>query len=310
MTSFGKLPWKVWARNASIGFGFFALFIYLTFPWDAVRQRLEADLSSSLSSPLSPAQVVIGGMRSSWFTGVVLDRVMLSRPDPATGAPRAALVPELRLRISFWSLLRGQKSLSFSAKTMGGQLTGELFDSKQLSSLTLNGTGLQLAEAKDLLGFFGVGSGVDLGAVDLTGATTLKGDLSFKPSDLMSLKGHFALNVEHAMLKGGTVAEIDLPQVDLGKIEVLAHAQEGRLDIDRFGIDSSDVTVESDGVFLTLNQNLGYSLPHGKIRVHVGDDLQKRIPYLGMGLAALKAPDHDGFYSLPLGGSLRNPRIM
>ncbi len=310
MTRFSKLPWKRWARNAGIGLGFFSLFAYLTFPWDAMRQRLEADLSSSLSSPQSPAQVVIGGMHSSWFTGVVLDRVMLSRPDPATGTPRAALVPEVRLRISLWSFLRGQRSVSFVAKAMGGQLSGELFDSKQLSSLTLDGTGLQLADAKDLLGFFGVGTGLDLGAVDLTGATTLKGDMSFKPSDLMSLKGHLDLNVAHAMLKGGTVAEIDLPEVDLGKIELLAHAQEGRFDIDRFGIDSSDVTVESDGVFLTLNQNLGYSIPHGKIRVHVGDELQKRIPYLGMGLAALKAPDHDGFYSLPLGGSLRNPRIM
>jgi type II secretion system protein N len=249
-------------------------------------------------------------MRSSWFTGVVLDGVMLSRLDPVTGTPRAALLPELRLRISLWSLLRGQKSLSFSAKAMGGQLSGDLFDSKQLSSLTLDGSGLQLADTKDLLSFFGVATGLDFGGLDLQGATTVKGDMSFKPNDLLSLKAHLDVSVDHAMLKGGSVAEIDLPEVDLGKIEFLAHAQDGRFDVDRFKIDSPDVSVESDGVFLTLNQNLGYSLPHGKIRVHVGDELQKRIPYLGMGLAALKAPDRDGYYSLPLGGSLRSPRIM
>jgi type II secretion system protein N len=308
--NFRALPWKEWGRNAAIGFGFFALFTYLTFPWDAMRQRLEQDLSTSLSSPASQAQVAIGGMHSSWFTGVVLERVMLSRPDPVTGTPRAALLPELRLRISLWSLLRGQKSISFAAKAMGGQVTGELFDSKQLSSLNLLGTGLQLVDAKDLLGFFGVASGLDLGAVDLTGATTLKGDLSFKPNDLMSVKGHLDVDVEHAMLKGGSVAEIDLPQVDLGKIELKAHAQEGRLDVDRFHIDSPDVTVESDAIFLTLNQNIAYSIPHGRVRVHIGEELEKRIPYLGMGLAALKQPDRDGFYSLPLGGTLRNPRIM
>jgi type II secretion system protein N len=310
MSFFRSLRWKEIARNAGISLGFFLLFTYLTFPWDAVRQRLEADLSLSLSSPQSAAQVVIGGMHSSWFTGVVLDRVLLSRQDPATGAPRAALLPELRLRVSLWSLLRGQKSVSFAAKAMGGQLSGDLFDSKQLSSLTLNGTGLQLADTKDLLGFFGIASGLDFGGLDLQGTTTVKGDMSFKPNDLLSLKAHLDVAVDHAMLKGGSVAEIDLPEVDLGKIELLAHAQEGRFDVDRFKIDSPDVSVESDGVFITLNQNLGYSLPHGKIRVHVGDELQKRIPYLGMGLSALKAPDRDGYYSLPLGGSLRSPRIM
>jgi type II secretion system protein N len=308
--NFRAWPLKEWGRNSAIGLGFFLLFAYLTFPWDAVRQRLEQDLSTDLSSPASPAQVVIGGVHSSWFTGVVLDRVMLSRPDPVTGAPRAALLPELRLRFSLWSLLRGQRSVSFSAKAMGGQVTGQLFDSKQLSSVTVAGTGLQLVDAKDLLGFFGIASGLDFGAVDLAGATTLKGDLSFKPKDLMSVKGHLDVEVDHAMVKGGTVAEIDLPQVDLGKIELKAHAQEGRLDIDRFHIDSPDVTVESDAIFLTLNQNVAYSIPHGKIRVHVGEELEKRIPYLGMGLAALKQPDRDGFYSLPLGGTLRNPRIM
>jgi hypothetical protein len=51
MNSFRRLPWRDLARNAGIGFGFLLLFLYLTFPWDAVRQRLEADLSSSLSSP-------------------------------------------------------------------------------------------------------------------------------------------------------------------------------------------------------------------------------------------------------------------
>jgi len=305
-----KLPWRSIGRNAGIGFAFFSLFMYLTFPWDAVRQRLESDLSTSFSSPQSPAQVTIGSMHSSWFTGVVLDQVMLSRPDPTTGNPRAARLPELRLRISPWSLLRGQRWLSFSAKAMGGQLSGEVLDSKQLSSLNLSGSGLQLAEAKDLLSFFGLSSGIDFGAVDLAGATTLKGDMSFKPNDLMSLKGHLKVDVDHAVLKGGTVAEIDLPEVDLGKIELTAHAQEGRFDVDRFQIDSPDVSVESDGVFLTLNQNLGYSLPHGKIRVHFGEEIQKRIPYLGMGLSAIKAPDRDGFYSLPLGGSLKNPRIM
>lgn len=310
MSAVAKPTWKTWLRDAGIGVGFFLMFFYLTFPWEVVRQRIEVELASGLSSPQTTAQVAIGSVRSAWFTGVILDRVVLSRPDPDGGAPKAALIPELRLRVSLWSLLRGQTSVTFTTNALGGHLEGELLDSKKLDSLSLSGTGLQLTDAKDVLGFFGASSGMDLSALDLVGTAALKGDLAFKPNDFASLKGHLTLSVDHMVLKGGVVAEIELPQVDLGKFDLAAHAQEGKLDVDRFKIDSDDVSLESDGVFFTLNQNLGYSMPHGKIRVHFGEDLQKRIPYLGMGLSALKAPDREGFYSLPLGGTLKNPKIM
>lgn len=310
MSDAPKRTWKVWLFYLGGGLCFSLLFLYLTFPWEALRQRLEAELSTALSAPQSPAQVSIGGVHGNWFTGVVLEKVMLARTDPLSGLPRAALLPELRLRISLLGLLKGERDVTFSARALGGQLEGNLLDGKKQSALTVSGSGLQLADARDLLAFFGSGNGMDLGALDLSGVTSLKGDLSFKPNDFASLKGHLTLGVEHALIKGGTVADYDLPQVDLGRIDLQAHAQEGKLDIERFKIDGPDVTVESDAMFLTLNQNLAFSMPHGKVRLHLGDDLQKRIPYLGMGLSAVKQPDRDGFYVLPLAGTLRSPKLM
>ena len=137
MISIPKRTWKLWARDGLVGFGFSLLFLYLTFPWDAVKQRVEVELAQGLSTPQAPAQVAIGGLHPS-FTGVVLERVVLTRPDPGAGPPRSVLLPEVRLRISLLGLLRGQKDLTFGAKLFGGKVDGEILDSSKLSSLSID----------------------------------------------------------------------------------------------------------------------------------------------------------------------------
>jgi type II secretion system protein N len=295
------------------GFGFLCslLFSYVTFPWDVVGQRLEIVLGDGLK-PTNPAMgtvdVVIGKVRPSWLGGVVLEHVVISRTD-GTETGSVFILPEMHAGVSLFPLLWGQKTVNFSAKVFGGSLEGEVQEGKKASAIRLAGKALQLGEAREFLALAGGLSGVDLASLDVTGQAGLKADFTYKPGDLASLKGTLSVDVEQGIIKGGKIGEYELPEVGLGKLELKMKADSGKLDIDRFNISGQDVDVSTEEAFLTLNKNFIFSMIHGKLKLHVGSELQKRVPFIGVGLNALRAPDRDGYYTLPLGGTLKSPKL-
>jgi type II secretion system protein N len=180
---------------------------------------------------------------------------------------------------------------------------------KAQQAVVLNMSHIDLAKAHDLLGVGGKLLGSDLGALDLAGVLTAQADLKLK-GDLTTIDGTLTAGLEQAMLKGGKIGELDMPQVALGKFDLDMIAGSGKLDIRKFVIKGDDVDVTGDGCSLVLNRNFAFSSPHGKLKVHFGPDLLKRIPYLGLGLSQLHAPDRDGVYTIPLSGTLKSPRFM
>ncbi len=302
------LAWSAASTAATL------LFVYLTFPWNAVRQRIEDGLSSSLRGPDGSTFVVsVGELKPSWFTGVVVKRLVIVSRDPAAPPDVAAstlVVPELDARLELWPLLRRTPTIDFTAKLTAGEVVGQVRLGKKDEGLTLNVSRVDLGKAHDLLTVAGRLIGADLGALDLGGAFTARAALAFRGGDVTTLEGTLQAGLDQAVIKGGKVGEYDLPRVALGKVDLGVLAGGGKLDVRKLTIQGDDVDVGSDGLALTLNRNFGFSMPHGKLRVHFGADLLKRIPYLGLGLSALHPPDRDGSYSLSLSGTLRNPRFM
>jgi type II secretion system protein N len=303
---------KIWRAVGYSVFSTFAtlLFLYITFPWDAVRQVLETRLQSTLrATDGSVLDVSIGELHPSWFSGVVMKRVTIS--THASGAEDAAvlLIPELSVRAELWPSLRSKPTADFSASVSGGQIGGRVEMGKAQQAVVLNMSHIDLAKAHDLLGVGGKLLGSDLGALDLAGVLTAQADLKLK-GDLTTIDGTLTAGLEQAMLKGGKIGELDMPQVALGKFDLDMIAGSGKLDIRKFVIKGDDVDVTGDGCSLVLNRNFAFSSPHGKLKVHFGPDLLKRIPYLGLGLSQLHAPDRDGVYTIPLSGTLKSPRFM
>jgi type II secretion system protein N len=305
---------RVWRAVGYSAFSTLAtlLFLYWTFPWDAVRQQLELKIASALkASDGSTFQVEIGELHPSWLTGVTLKRFVISTPGSGPDAtPEALVIPELSARVELWPLIRSRPAVDFSAKLAGGQLGGRVELGKTEAGVVLKMTGIDIGKARDLLGVGGKIIGADLDAVDLAGSLSADADLKMKGGDLTTLDGKLTVGLDKAMVKGGKVGEYDLPQVALGKLDLDMVSGSGKLDIKKFVIHGDDVEVTGDGCNLTLNRNFAFSAPHGKLKIHFGPDLLKRIPYLGMGLASLRAPDRDGTYTLPLSGTLRSPKFM
>lgn len=301
----------------SLGYAAFSLaasllFSYWTFPWDAARQRLEGVLQTALQpTDGTTVQVAIGELGSSWFTGVVAKRLLISRQDPShpDAPPQSLVVPSLTVRLELLPLFRARPTVAFHTSLAGGTIAGQLGFGRKDDDLRLEIAHLDLAKAHDLLSLAGGLSGADLG-LELAGSLSSKASFSFSPKDPTTLKGSLSIGTDQGILKGGKFGEYDLPQVALGKLDIQARAAGGKLDFSRFTLHSDDVDLASDGFALVLNRNLGYSMPHGKLRVHFGPGLLKRVPYLGLGLSALHPPDREGYYSLPLGGTLKSPKLM
>ncbi|HUB05479.1 MAG TPA: type II secretion system protein GspN [Myxococcales bacterium] len=296
-------------------FGFITtlLFVYLTFPWDAVRAQIESGLERSLrSSDGTTFQVAIGKLEPSWFTGIVLKQVVISAHDPRApdAAPDALLIPQLSARLELLPLLRGHKSASFAVKVAGGETTGRLELGKAKDGVTFDVAKLDLTKAHDVLAVAGKLIGADLASLDIAGTLSAHAVLELKPGDLTTLDGTIQAGLDQAILKGGKVGELDLPQVGLGRLELEMAAGGGKLDVHKLVVHGDDLDVTGDGVYLMLNRVFAYSSPHGKLKIHFGPDLLKRIPYLGMALNALPPPDREGNYNLPLAGTLRSPRFM
>jgi type II secretion system protein N len=306
------------------------LFIYLTFPWDSVRRNIEAEGRARLSAATGmSAEVAIGDLEPSWFTGVVAKKVIISFHDPKAAPdapPDSLLFPEVHFRLHLRSLLKLIAWLyipklspplyqsEFSAKLPSGEVGGDvdigLVNKVPLLRLDVTAKGVDLTKSHDLLAVGGVFMGTSLGALDLAGVFSGHVDLAIKGGDLTTLEGTVTGGLDNAMVKGGKIGELDLPQVALGKLDLDIVAGGGKLDIRKLVLHGDDVDVTGDGLSLVLNRTFGFSAPKGKLKVHFGPELLKRIPYLGLGLSQLKPPDREGVYTLPLSGTLHSPRFM
>jgi type II secretion system protein N len=105
------------------------LFIYWTFPWDRVRDKIVAEFEKSQHVPPGGSKQVlaIGKLEPSWFTGVVLKDVSLTTiPSDPTKPASTLRAEEIKVRIALSSLLSSAKDMTFSAKALGGTIEGSV----------------------------------------------------------------------------------------------------------------------------------------------------------------------------------------
>ena len=83
----------------------FVLSLYLTFPWDAAKDRLLDQASKAAG-----AEITAQSLEPNWITGVVAKKVRYKKKD----AEEPLELEEVRARISVLSLLAGNVGLTAS----------------------------------------------------------------------------------------------------------------------------------------------------------------------------------------------------
>ncbi len=301
-----KVPPLVgWQRTAAwVGLGvfLFALFLALTFPYDAVRARIAAEADAA------GLWVRIDSMGPA-FLGVTARGVRVGeRPDGLGPPAQTVRVDRLTLRPSLWPW-----GVGFSASLFGGDAGGAI-GGGTAPKLRVHFDRLSLAKA---------------GVAALTGVEavgTIDGELSLDvPStgpqggqpDLSQASGRLRLGGNGLEVKGGTVTlplmgqptPVDLPPVNFGRLDAEIPFERGIGTVKALRLEGPELDIQASGT-VRLARALPYSEPDLTLRIRPAPDFLRRMGMIAAGLTSLPVDPADSAYrNAKLTGYLGKPAV-
>jgi type II secretion system protein N len=295
--------WKLvgWKRNAAYAAFFVVAFLVslrLTFPVEAVKERLILDAAAQ------GYQVKVNDLSPSGLLGVRAKEMTILGSD-GTRIP----VEDLRVGLRLWSTLRGHRALDFDARLFDGRVTGFTDQSSTLQRFQARITGIDLRRAAPLRQATGL---------DLAGTLTGDLDVALDVKDPMKSTGTLEFHVKDAAILGGKLpvpgmeGGFSVPPVRLGAVDARGTVKNGRADFGTLEAKGDDVLVTADQVFVQLQPRLDYSALNGRARVRPTDAFWKTEkmalirPLLEQGLASAKS--RDGAYGFQIYGTVGKPQ--
>lgn len=328
-----------WVGYASFFFWAFVLFVYWTFPYDRVRDRIISEFERSQRVPPGGARqtLTIGKLEPSWFTGVVLKDIALTTYPADPSKPTSVLrADEVRARVSFGSLFSSAKDLSFSAKALGGTIEGSVTHKlsanpsptppgkkdtgpKYDRTIKMEIDGISLAELGPLRDAIGTAVGGTLkGSIDVTyGETRIdkaNGTVSLEVENFWVSDGKTPFKIPALKAVFGS-EDITLPQINIGNVPVQVSVKNGVATIEKMEGKGKDLELGVDGR-IVLRESVPESDLGVNLRFKFNDSYKKKgestaglllILDSEPKLRASKRP--DGFYALRVHGPLGNPVV-
>lgn len=244
-----------------------ALFGYLTFPYNRLKDRLIAEFERAQSKRGQPTgqRLEIDDLSSYWFTGVEASGVRLIIPpeeaskggfDAASmakaalatmGAPQEApkdtviAIDKVEARLRILPLLIGRTKVAFWASAFGGKLDGIVPIGASSGPVELELADIDMGLIEPL---------VQLVGLPLKGTASGKLDLAASEGKFSKANGSFELNVAGASVGDGKTkwkGQIALPEAKLGEITITAEATAGALKITKLASTGPDVELIGEG---------------------------------------------------------------
>ena len=252
----------------------FLVFLFLLFPFDRARTKLEAEVRQRTPFELSVARI-----SPRFFNRFVLTDVIVSDK----GGRVLFESPSVRTTVSLFSLLRGRPALDMKAQAYGGELLLKSQQGPGRQFLLVDGNGLDIG-SYTLLKAIGLKlSGTWGGNFEMTGESG-KGRLWFK-----------GLASRELTIKG-----FSLPDLDFDQCWLEADIKGDRLMIKKLELEGKELKVRCLGD-LVLRERGTLNLT---IKLKPSERLAREQAGI---LALLKNKDAEGFYQFSLGGTLSDP---
>lgn len=238
------------------------LFARLTFPYDAVKDRILAEFSARQTDAV-PKRLEIEDVSGYWLFGVEADGVALISPpalagpggpdDKETPKPKVLNVDSLHGSVSLLRLLFGTVAVDFGLEMGDGVVEGEFVKSSEESELVLDIENVSVAGLAPLEEI-----------VELPMAGILAGHLEFimPEGQFKDADGSLELTIEGLEVGDGKAKirdTIALPKLRAGDLKLSAEAVKGKLEIGEFSAEGPDFQLKSDGS-LRLRDPFGGSL--------------------------------------------------
>ncbi|BDG08989.1 type II secretion system protein GspN [Anaeromyxobacter paludicola] len=293
---------KPWQRR--LAYGAFTVLAFLfalqrTFPSDAVKERLV------LAAAAQGWQLSMDDIRPRGFPGVRATGVTLESAE-GTRIP----VDELDATLRLWPLLLGRRGVSFEAKLYDGRVKGLSEEGRTASRLALTASGIDLARAAAVKKVSGL---------DLAGTLSADVDVTIDSKDAARSNGHADLDVQRAVLNGGTLqlpsmgGGLTLPRVGLGTVAARMTVKDGKGVFERMEVKGEDLDAASENLYFVVQPRLEYAPLYGTARVKLSDAFFSRPGSSGfksvLELALAQAKRKDGAYGFQIYGTVGHPQL-
>jgi type II secretion system protein N len=290
-----------WRRTAAYAAFFvlaFAVALRLTFPVEAVKERLILDAAAQglqvKMNDLSPSGLV--GVRAREITVVTSEGTRIPLED-------------LRVSLRILPTLLGHRALAFDAALFDGRVTGTTDESKATQRYQARIEKLALGRAAVVRKATGL---------ELAGSLSGELDVSLDPKDPSKSTGTVDLRIENAAIRGGKVpipgmeGGLTVPPMGLGNVTAKGAVKNGRADFGTLEVRGDDLEVTADQVFVQLQPKLEYSPLNGRARIRPSEAFWRKEqvaplkPIFEAGLASARG--RDGSYGFQIYGTLGKPQ--
>lgn len=267
-----------------------AYFMFLTFPFTEVKDRILPRLESAL-----PYRIDVDAIRCTPLLWVELTQVQVF---PRTGKRERLLdLPRLRVRPSLLDLLIGRQTFRFRTTLLDGSLHGKATRRQGNWDLGMSWDGVR--PGKHPLLSRGESSQLD---------AALSGDLDLQMqgAQWINSTGTLSLHLTDGSIQGLQVSGFTLPE--LQGIEGT-----GKLTLDKRKAVLESVSVSSSELAVSLDGNIDLATRVDSSRLNLRGKIKLSgklaTQYEPMLSGFLRKQDGDGFFSFTLRGTLGKPRF-
>ncbi len=288
-----------WAGYPAFFLLCFVFFLYKTFPYDRLADRLVQEARAR------GYELEIIDLTHSGLTGLTFESLRLALPPEGDGPSLDVIVDELTVSTSLFSLISNTKSYSFDAELAGGEAEGDFTVGEDVMEVEAEIEDVDLQSIPALRKFT---------KVPLEGTLTGEVELSM-PSEVAESNGNVDLTIE-ALHVGDGKSAVDIPgwggltldRADVGNLELLAKIEEGVANIERAKSHGKDLKLDALGR-VRLLRPLKRSELNVMVRVKIEDAYQDRSPKVAtmmeLGSSGLKsATTKEGAIQYSIAGAL------
>ncbi|WP_373045549.1 type II secretion system protein GspN [Vulgatibacter sp.] len=320
VTILAKLKNKPWLRRLGYPAFFNAAFlggIYLTFPYDQLRDRIVSEAEKATGYDVEIEKVRLAGV-----SGITLHGVDVGSADadegtptlpvegeaaaegegaeaPPPPAPKKLHLDAVTAKADLLALAMGKRAVKFDVDAFGGSLRGKV----------VMGDEEQFFRARGRKIDFGQSPLKALAGLDLVGRIdTLDVELRSPGPDFSKADGTVEIKGEELNLNGGEVQMFELPAVALGTMNGRIEFKEGVADFEEFAIEGADLEAKVDGN-IRLSPVLSASSVTGKLRIKPSDDWWNRNEMLKTAANFALPAGKDGWRTISIYGPLSSPKF-
>jgi type II secretion system protein N len=280
-----------------VGYGLFTLiaiayFSFLTFPYDALKDRYLGEQTRGL-----PYQVSIQKIRATPFLWIRASGIDVS-PVKKPGVSVLKL-KEVRVRPSLFRLLLGKLSFRFKAATYGGKIRGRAGKAKETIDLSMNWRDIALAKLP---------LEAQLPGAQLEGKINGEMDLRMRIQGNRITPGDGTLT---ARLTKGSAQNLQVQGIALPGLQGIngqgkVTLTQSRATVDTLTLNADVLSFGLEGK-MDIARRLNASPLNLKGRVKLSGTLASQ--YQPMLAGFLRKQDKDGFYVFSIRGTLGSPRL-